>query len=120
MPARSTSAYLGALPGFVVMAAADEAELMHMVRTAAAYRRPARSPSAIRAAKASASTCRQRGTPLEIGKGRILREGTKIAILNFGTRLAGMPEGRRGSGCGPRGSTLRWPMRVSPSRSTKN
>ena len=75
------------LPGFVLMAAADEAELMHMVATGAADRRPAHRRSAIRAARAWASTCRTRGSLLAIGKGRILREGTAIAILNLGTRL---------------------------------
>ena len=74
--------YLACLPGFVVMAAADEAELVHMVATAAAIDdRP--SPSAIRAATASASTCRSVGVPLEIGRGRIVREGSKVAILSL-------------------------------------
>ena len=48
----------------------------------------ARSPSAIRAAKASASTCRSAARSCEIGKGRIVKEGTKVALLSFGTRLA--------------------------------
>ena len=54
-------AYLACLPGFVVMAAADEAELVHMVATAGRHRRPARRRSAIRAAKAWASTMPERG-----------------------------------------------------------
>ena len=63
------------------MAAADEAELVHMVATAVrSTTAPAR--SAIRAAKASASNAGE-GTPLEIGKGRILREGSKIAMLSL-------------------------------------
>ena len=63
--------YLGILPDMVMMAAADEAELVHMVHTAVAYDR-ARSPSAIRAAKASASNCRSMAKSLTIGKGRIV------------------------------------------------
>ena len=69
-------AYLGCLPGFVIMAAADEADLVHMVATAAAIDdRP--SPFVIREVKASASPLPAEGMPLEIGKGRILREGTR-------------------------------------------
>src|SRR5258707_5195146 len=80
-------AYLGCLPGFVVMAAADELELMHMVATAAQIDDR---PSAFRYPRGEGVGMElpAGGTPLEIGKGRILREGTKIAILNFGTRLA--------------------------------
>jgi 1-deoxy-D-xylulose-5-phosphate synthase len=80
-------AYLACLPGFVVMAAADELELMHMVATAAQIDDR---PSAFRYPRGEGVGIElpARGTPLEIGKGRILREGTKIAILNFGTRLA--------------------------------
>ena len=79
-------AYLGCLPGFVVMAAADELELMHMVATAAQIDDR---PSAFRYPRGEGVGVElpARGTPLEIGKGRILREGTKIAILSFGTRL---------------------------------
>jgi hypothetical protein len=80
-------AYLGCLPNFVVMAAADEAELVHMVATAAMHDDRARSRSAIRAATAPASRCPRRRA-LEIGKGRIVREGKKVAILSLGTRLA--------------------------------
>jgi 1-deoxy-D-xylulose-5-phosphate synthase len=80
-------AYLGCLPGFVIMAAADEAELVHMVATAA---RIDDRPSAFRYPRGEGVgvALPQRGVPLEIGKGRILREGTTVAILSLGTRLA--------------------------------
>ncbi|MGE3906442.1 MAG: 1-deoxy-D-xylulose-5-phosphate synthase, partial [Reyranellaceae bacterium] len=79
-------AYLACLPDFVVMAAADEAELMHMVATAAAIDDR---PSAVRYPRGEGVGIElpARGAPLEIGKGRILREGGKIAILSLGTRL---------------------------------
>jgi 1-deoxy-D-xylulose-5-phosphate synthase len=79
-------AYLACLPDFVVMAAADELELMHMVATAAAIDDR---PSAFRYPRGEGIgiDLPARGTPLEIGKGRVLREGTKIALLSFGTRL---------------------------------
>ncbi|MBL0916474.1 MAG: 1-deoxy-D-xylulose-5-phosphate synthase, partial [Sphingopyxis sp.] len=79
-------AYLGCLPDFVVMAAADELELMHMVATAAAIDDR---PSAFRYPRGEGVGVElpARGTPLEIGKGRIVCEGTKIALLNFGARL---------------------------------
>ncbi|MGQ0674638.1 MAG: transketolase C-terminal domain-containing protein, partial [Rhodospirillales bacterium] len=79
-------AYLGCLPGFVLMAASDEAELMHMVATAAAINDR---PSAFRYPRGEGVGVElpERGTVLEIGKGRIIREGTKIAILSYGTRL---------------------------------
>lgn len=79
-------AYLGCLPDFVIMAAADELELMHMVATAA---RIDDRPSAFRYPRGEGVGVElpARGTPLEIGKGRVLREGSKIAILNFGARL---------------------------------
>ncbi|HEY7689625.1 MAG TPA: 1-deoxy-D-xylulose-5-phosphate synthase, partial [Dongiaceae bacterium] len=79
--------YLGCLPGFVVMAAADEAELVHMVATAAAIDDR---PSAFRYPRGDGVGVEMpaRGVPLEIGKGRIISEGTKIALLSFGTRLA--------------------------------
>ena len=79
-------AYLGCLPGFVLMAAADEVELMHMVATAVAIDDR---PSAFRYPRGEALGLEmpERGTPLEIGRGRILREGTKVAILSYGTRL---------------------------------
>ena len=79
--------YLGTLPGFVVMAAADEAELVHMVATAAAIDDR---PSAVRYPRGEGLglPLPERGTPLEIGKGRIVREGTTVALLSLGTRLA--------------------------------
>ncbi len=79
-------AYLGCLPGFVVMAAADEAELVHMVATAAAI---SDRPSAFRYPRGEGLgiPLPQEGVPLEIGKGRILREGHKVALLSFGARL---------------------------------
>jgi len=79
-------AYLGTLPGFVIMAAADEVELTNMVATAA---RIDDGPSAIRYPRGEGIGLERPkiGTPLEIGKGRVLREGTSIAILNLGARL---------------------------------
>jgi 1-deoxy-D-xylulose-5-phosphate synthase len=78
--------YLATLPGFVVMAAADEAELRHMVRTAAAYDE---GPIAFRYPRGNGVGVEmpERGKILEIGKGRIVKEGTKVALLSFGTRL---------------------------------
>ncbi|ULO22659.1 1-deoxy-D-xylulose-5-phosphate synthase [Methylocystis sp. SB2] len=80
-------AYLGCLPGFVIMAPSDEGELMHMVATAAAYDD---GPSAFRYPRGEGLGVElpERGDILEIGKGRILREGSKVAILSLGTRLA--------------------------------
>jgi 1-deoxy-D-xylulose-5-phosphate synthase len=79
--------FLSALPGFVVMAAADEAELKHMVRTAAEYNE---GPISFRYPRGDGVgvDLPERGVMLEIGKGRIVKEGTKIALLSFGTRLA--------------------------------
>ncbi|MGH6937673.1 1-deoxy-D-xylulose-5-phosphate synthase [Hypericibacter sp.] len=79
-------AYLGCLPGFVIMAPADEAELMHMVATAVAIDDR---PSAFRYPRGDGVGVEMpaRGQILPIGKGRIIREGTKVAILSFGTRL---------------------------------
>ncbi|UYN93228.1 MAG: 1-deoxy-D-xylulose-5-phosphate synthase [Enhydrobacter sp.] len=79
-------AYLACLPDFVVMAASDELELMHMVATAAAIDDR---PSSFRYPRGEGYGVElpARGTPLEIGKGRIVREGTKIALLSFGARL---------------------------------
>ena len=79
-------AYLGCLPGFIIMAAADEAELVPHGGDRGGNRRRPFAPSAIRAAKASASSCPSAGVPLEIGKGRILREGSAVALLSLGTR----------------------------------
>ena len=78
--------YLSCLPGMVVMAAADEAELMHMVVTAAAYDD---GPCAFRYPRGEAVGVNlpERGQPLDIGKGRIVREGSRVAILSFGARL---------------------------------
>ena len=79
-------AYLSCLPGFVVMAAADEAELVHMIRTAVeiddrpcAFRYPRGEGVGVEMP--------ERGTALEIGKGRVVKEGSKIALLSFGGRL---------------------------------
>jgi 1-deoxy-D-xylulose-5-phosphate synthase len=79
-------AYLGCLPGFVIMAAADELELMHMVATAAAIDDR---PSAVRYPRGEGVglALPAKGDVLPIGKGRIVKEGTKIALLSFGTRL---------------------------------
>ena len=79
-------AYLGCLPNFVIMAAADEAELKHMVATAAAIDDR---PSAFRYPRGEGTgvAMPEVGIPLEIGKGRVLREGSTIALLSFGTRL---------------------------------
>ncbi len=79
-------AYLGTLPGFVIMAAGDETELVHMVATARAIDDR---PSAFRYPRGEGMGLAypKKGTPFEIGKGRVLREGTSVAILNFGARL---------------------------------
>ncbi|PDT12831.1 1-deoxy-D-xylulose-5-phosphate synthase [Rhizobium sp. M1] len=81
------TAFLTTLPGFVVMAAADEAELKHMVRTAAAYDA---GPISFRYPRGEGVGVDMpaRGEILQIGKGRIVKEGTKVALLSFGTRLA--------------------------------
>ncbi|HEX5320034.1 MAG TPA: 1-deoxy-D-xylulose-5-phosphate synthase [Stellaceae bacterium] len=78
--------YLGALPGFVLMAAADEAELVHMVSTAVAIDD---APSALRFPRGDGVGVElpASGVPLEIGRGRVVREGTSIALLSFGARL---------------------------------
>ncbi|MBK8085545.1 MAG: 1-deoxy-D-xylulose-5-phosphate synthase [Devosia sp.] len=80
------AAYLGAIPGMVLMAAGDEAELRHMVATAAAYDE---GPIAFRYPRGDGLGVElpERGTPLEIGRGRVLREGKTVALLSFGTRL---------------------------------
>jgi 1-deoxy-D-xylulose-5-phosphate synthase len=80
-------AYLANLPDFVVMAAADEAELVHMVATAAAIDDR---PSAFRFPRGEGVGVEmpERGRPLEIGKGRIVLEGQGVAILSFGARLS--------------------------------
>jgi 1-deoxy-D-xylulose-5-phosphate synthase len=80
-------AFLANLPGMVVMAAADEAELMHMVATAAAHND---GPIAVRYPRGEGMgvDMPRKGTPLAIGKGRMIREGARVALLSFGTRLA--------------------------------
>ncbi|WP_243372290.1 1-deoxy-D-xylulose-5-phosphate synthase [Microvirga solisilvae] len=79
-------AYLGCLPNMVVMAAADEAELVHMVATAAAYDD---GPIAFRYPRGEGVgvDMPEKGIPLAIGKGRIVKQGSRIAILSLGTRL---------------------------------
>ncbi len=79
--------FLASLPGFVVMAAADEAELKHMVRTAAAYDD---GPISFRYPRGEGVgvDLPVRGEILQIGKGRIVKQGAKVALLSFGTRLA--------------------------------
>jgi 1-deoxy-D-xylulose-5-phosphate synthase len=79
--------YLGCLPGFVIMAAADEADLVHMVATCAAIDDR---PSALRYPRGEGIgvALPEQGIALDIGRGRILREGTKIALLSLGARLA--------------------------------
>ena len=79
-------AYLSALPNFVVMAAGDEAELVHMVATAAAHDA---GPIALRFPRGEGMgvALPEHGQVLEIGKGRVLREGSGVALLNFGARL---------------------------------
>jgi len=80
------NAYLGCLPGFVIMAAGDEADLVHMVATQVAIND---APSALRYPRGEGRGVEmpEFGVALEIGKGRIIREGSKIALLSFGTRL---------------------------------
>ncbi|MGC6527951.1 MAG: 1-deoxy-D-xylulose-5-phosphate synthase [Paracoccaceae bacterium] len=80
------TAYLSNLPGFVVMAASNEVELMHMVRTAAAYDE---GPIAFRYPRGSGVglSLPERGDILEIGKGRIVQEGSDVALLSFGAHL---------------------------------
>ncbi|WP_075217620.1 1-deoxy-D-xylulose-5-phosphate synthase [Mongoliimonas terrestris] len=79
-------AYLGCLPGMVVMAAGDEAELKHMVATAAAYDA---GPIAFRYPRGDGLGVEmpERGEVLAIGRGRVVKEGTKVALLSFGARL---------------------------------
>jgi 4-hydroxy-3-methylbut-2-enyl diphosphate reductase len=104
------------LPGIVVMAAADEAELVHMVATAAAIDDR---PSAFRYPRGDGVgvECRRDGdTPLEIGKGRILREGTTVALL--ASARASANASRPPTSSPPMACPPRWPMRASPSRST--
>ncbi len=80
------TSYLGILPNMVVMAAADEAELVHMVATAAAYDK---GPIAFRYPRGEGVGVEMpaKGKVLEIGRGRMVREGKQVALLSFGTRL---------------------------------
>ncbi|WP_309242777.1 1-deoxy-D-xylulose-5-phosphate synthase [Lichenibacterium dinghuense] len=80
-------AFLGCLPNMTIMAAADEADLVHMVATQAAHDS---GPSALRYPRGEGVGMEMPavGVPLEIGKGRVIREGSKVAILSLGTRLA--------------------------------
>ncbi|MCA3510844.1 MAG: 1-deoxy-D-xylulose-5-phosphate synthase, partial [Rhodobacter sp.] len=80
-------AFLGNLPGFTVMAAADEAELMHMVATAAAHDA---GPIAFRYPRGDGAgvDMPQRGRLLDIGKGRVMKEGSDVALLSLGASLA--------------------------------
>ena len=80
------NAYLGCLPGFVIMAAADEADLVHMVATQVAIDD---APSALRYPRGEGRgvDMPEVGVPLPIGKGRIMRQGSKVALLSFGARL---------------------------------
>ena len=90
-------AFLANLPGMVVMAAADEAELVHMVATAAALDDR---PSAFRYPRGEGTGVEmpERGVPLEIGRGRIVADGGRVAILSFGTRLAEVLRAREALG----------------------
>ena len=116
MPARFDIAYLATLPNFVVMAAADEAELTHMVATAAAIDDR---PSAIRYPRGEGTGIARpaEGVALPIGKGRMIREGSGIAILSLRH-----PPGRSDAGGGeavrPTDLSPPSPMRASPSRWT--
>lgn len=80
-------AFLSNLPGFVVMAAADEAELVHMVATAVAHND---GPIAFRYPRGEGTGVEMpaRGVPLEIGRGRMIQQGSRVALLSFGTRLS--------------------------------
>ena len=86
-------AYLSNLPNFVVMAAADEAELCHMVATAAAHDA---GPIAFRFPRGEGAGVEmpERGAPLEIGRGRVVHEGERVAILSFGARLSEVERAR--------------------------
>jgi 1-deoxy-D-xylulose-5-phosphate synthase len=80
-------AYLGCLPGFILMAPSDEAELVHMVATAVAIDDR---PSALRYPRGEGLgvPLPEEGKPLEIGKGRVVREGSSVALFSYGARLA--------------------------------
>lgn len=89
--------FMASLPGMVVMAAADEAELVHMVATAAAHDS---GPIAFRYPRGEGMGVEmpEEGVPLEIGRGRIVAEGARVAILSFGTRLAEVLKAREALG----------------------
>jgi len=95
-------AYLANLPGMVVMAAADEAELMHMIATAAAHDD---GPIAFRYPRGEGLgvDLPEHGEVLEIGKGRMIQKGARVAILSFGTRLGEVC--KAGEALGARGIT---------------
>ncbi|ACI94004.1 1-deoxy-D-xylulose-5-phosphate synthase [Afipia carboxidovorans OM5] len=78
--------YLGCLPNFIIMAAGDEADLVHMIATQTGIDN---APSALRYPRGEGLGVElpDVGVPLEIGKGRVLREGSKVALFSFGTRL---------------------------------
>jgi len=110
MPALSILPISAACPILMIMAAADELELMNMVATSAAYDQ---GPSALRYPRGEGVGLKlpERGTVLEIGKGRIMREGTTIAILNSATRLAECLKRRmswRLMGCSPPWPNMRF------------
>ena len=106
--------YLGCLPGFTIMAAADEAELRHMVATAAAIDD---GPSAVRYPRGEGTgvALPREGVVLPIGKGRVLREGSAVALLSLGGRLQDALRGRRSS-LRLQGFRPPLPMPASPSR----
>ena len=82
-------AYLGCLPNMTIMAAADEAELVHMVATAAAHDSgPIRAALPPPRGEGVGVDMPERGVPLEIGRGRVMKQGSRVAILSLGTRLA--------------------------------
>lgn len=86
--------YLAHLPGFTVMAASDEAELVHMVATAAGHDE---GPIAFRYPRGEGTgvTMPAKGEMLPIGRGRVVEQGTQVALLSFGTRLADCLKARR-------------------------
>jgi 1-deoxy-D-xylulose-5-phosphate synthase len=108
-------AFLANLPGMVVMAAADEAELVHMVATAAAHDD---GPIAFRFPRGDGVGVEMpaRGVPLAIGKGRVIREGAGVALLSFGTRLAEVL--KAAEALAARGWRRPWLMPGLPSRWT--
>ena len=90
-----TSPSLANLPGLAVMAAADEAELVHMVATAAAHNE---GPIAFRFPRGEGVgvDLPERGEPMEIGKGRMIQKGARVALLSFGTRLSEVQKAAEG------------------------